>query len=63
MWLQRDLSRLPKDGRPISQKSDLAELYAKRENMYSSFSDFAADNNGTVSQTVNSIISAINKRV
>lgn len=63
VWLQRDLSRLPKDGRPISQKSDLAELYAKRENMYSSFSDFAADNNGTVSQTVNSIISAINKRV
>ena len=63
VWLERDLSRLPKDGRPISQKSVLAELYAKRENMYSSFSDFAADNNGTVSQTVNSIISAINKRV
>ena len=47
VWLKRDISMLPKDGRPISQKSDLDELYEARRELYAQFSDFAADNNGS----------------
>ena len=51
LWLQRDTSRLPKEGRPISLRSDLDELYAKRRPCYERFADLVIDNNGSVKET------------
>lgn len=60
--LTRDLDRLPKDGRPVSQRSDLRELWAKRKPLYASFADLTADNNEAIGDTVESIIKELNAR-
>ncbi len=39
-FLNRDVSILPKDGRPISQKRDLGELYRERLPLYRAVCDF-----------------------
>ena len=44
-WLQRDLEKLPKDGRPLSQGSDLLQMYEHRAPMYAAFADHMIDNN------------------
>ena len=38
-FLQRDLDKLALDGRPLSKKGSLEELYKKRINAYTSFAD------------------------
>ena len=58
-WLQRDLALLPKDGRPISQRSDLATLYAQRAPLYARFADAVIDNNGTPEETVQKILEVL----
>ena len=45
-WLQREVSQLPTEGRPLSQATKLAEMYRMREPMYCRFSDHIIDNNG-----------------
>ena len=39
VYLKRDLAKLPKEGRPLSQRNDLAELYQKRKSDYKYFAD------------------------
>ncbi len=53
--LERDLSLLPVDGRPISQKTSAAELYRQRAPLYKNFRDVLIDNNGTIAETVEKI--------
>lgn len=48
--LERALSRLPREGRPLSQ-GDLEALYAQRAPLYRSFRDVCADNNGAAADT------------
>ena len=55
-WLQRDLDKLPTDGRPLSQASKLTDMYAQRRPMYERFADYSIDNNGPLSETLASII-------
>lgn len=55
VWIQRDTGLLSRDGRPISLKSDLNELFAARKNCYARFADIIADNNGELSKTVSEI--------
>ena len=59
IWIQRDTSLLPKDGRPLSQANDLNEMYNRRRPMYERFSDVTVDNNGTLEETVNTIMEII----
>ena len=59
VWLQRDIDKLPKEGRPISQKNDLAQLYSLRRPMYQRFSDLTADNNGSFQETLEGILEAL----
>ena len=47
VWLQRDIDKLPRDGRPLSACADLNEMFRRRAPMYSAFADMTADNNGT----------------
>jgi shikimate dehydrogenase len=61
-WIRRDIERLPKDGRPISQRSDLKELYEKRKPRYQRFADYVVDNNGTVEETVNRILNILEEQ-
>ena len=60
-WLQRDISLLPTDGRPVSQANPLEKLYAERKDKYAAFADFVIGNNGSLEDTVNAVIGAINK--
>ncbi len=46
-FLRRDLAQLPKDGRPLSQSGDLAEMYRLREPLYRAAADAEIDNNTT----------------
>ena len=58
-WLQRNIDRLPTDGRPLSQSNRLSDLYAVRKPLYEAFSDFSIDNNGDISDTVTNILSLL----
>ena len=53
--LERDLSKLPIDGRPISQKTSAEELYQKRAPLYQTFRDVWIDNNSSINRTVEMI--------
>ena len=59
VWLLRDLSLLPRDGRPLSQKNSLTEMFRVREPMYRAAADCIADNNGSVEDTVKQILEAM----
>lgn len=54
--LQRDLAKLPTDGRPLSQSTDLAVLYRQRAALYAQFADQTVSNDGSLSDTVNTIL-------
>lgn len=53
--LERDLGQLSIDGRPLSLKGSLTEMYARRRPMYDRFADHTVHNNGTVENTVQQI--------
>lgn len=55
-WLQRDIDKLPTDGRPLSQAGKLASMYAIRNPLYESFADHIIDNNGSPEDTVRQIL-------
>ena len=59
VWLRRDTALLPKDGRPISLKTDLNELFLKRRPCYERFADIVINNDGTVEDTVRRIMEEI----
>ena len=58
-WLQRDLEKLPTDGRPLSQKGRLEEMFQARQPLYRSFADHIIDNNGLLSEAVSSILEVL----
>ena len=55
VWIRRDTSLLSREGRAISQKSDLNELFDARKACYERFADITADNNGELYDTVSEI--------
>lgn len=55
-WLQRDIGLLPTDGRPLSQKNNLAQMYETRKPLYQAFSDRVIRNDGTAGGTVSRIL-------
>lgn len=57
-WLERDVDRLPREGRPLSA-GDLAAMYEKRRAHYARFADRVIDNNGTVESTVRQILDTL----
>lgn len=44
IWLERDIEALPTDGRPLSQKGNLAGMYAVRKPLYARFADVRVEN-------------------
>ena len=54
--LQRQLDRLPREGRPLSLQSDIGELYERRRPFYERFADLSISNDGTPAETVRAIM-------
>lgn len=61
VWLGRDCSVLPTDGRPLSQANDLGKMYAARKPLYEVFADIRVENTGTPEETVQKILDALEK--
>ena len=59
VWLERDCSVLPTDGRPLSQANDLGKMYAARKPLYEAFADIRVENAGTPEETVQQILDAL----
>lgn len=59
VWLERDCSVLPTDGRPLSQANDLGKMYAARKPLYEAFADIRVENAGTPAETVRIILDAL----
>ena len=54
--LQRNLDLLPTEGRPLSQATKLQDMYRVRKPLYDRFADHHIDNNHSVADTVQSIL-------
>ena len=59
VWIKRDLNNLPKDNRPLSQKTDMAEMFKKREPLYNNFADFSVENNTDIQTAAEKILEGI----
>ncbi len=55
-WLRRELSRLPREGRPLSQATPLRQMWRERRPLYAAFADEVVDNNGTAARTAAQIL-------
>lgn len=59
LWIRRDLSRLPRTGRPLSQGGDLMDMYRHREPLYRFFADEEIDNNASPEDALRQILEVI----
>lgn len=59
VWLERDLTLLPTDGRPLSQSTRLSDMYAVRKPLYEAFADIRVENAGSPEDTVNAILAKL----
>ncbi len=62
-WIWRSLENLPTDGRPLSQKNNLADMYRIREPMYQRFCDCCISNNNTPEEAAEKILSCLDLEV
>ena len=51
-WIQRDLSLLPSEGRPLSQVTKMADMYRIREPLYRAFADHIVENHTIAADAV-----------
>ncbi|MBE6032800.1 MAG: shikimate kinase [Clostridiales bacterium] len=56
--IQRDVDKLPRDGRPLSQNADLKALYEERKPLYERFRDAFVENLGTPEEAAEKILKA-----
>ena len=56
LWIRRDIEKLPVNGRPLSQRSNLEEMYRIRRLHYEAFADYSVDNDGSQEETVAQIL-------
>ncbi len=55
----RDISRLAREGRPLSLNTDLSEMARARDPLYARFADFTVSNDGTPEETVKAILEVL----
>ena len=56
VWITRDLSQLPVDGRPLSQGGRLEQMYQFRKPLYQRFADMTVCNNQSPEDCANAIL-------
>jgi len=60
VWLTRDLAKLPTDGRPLSQKGKLEQMYQIRKPLYERFSDVTVSNDAAAEDCAAMILEYLN---
>lgn len=60
-FVLRALDQLARDGRPLSENADLAEMYRARLPHYLAFSDYSIENNATIDDAVDRILEDFNE--
>ena len=63
IWLKRDISQLPTEGRPLSKQQRLEEMYHTRAPLYAAFADLEINNDGDPDDTVRQIIAELEARI
>ena len=58
-WLRRDVSKLPKEGRPLSLAGDLEEMARRREPLYRRFADAEIFNDAAQEEALRQILEVI----
>ncbi|MCL2372403.1 MAG: AAA family ATPase [Defluviitaleaceae bacterium] len=58
IFIQRDVAKLSRDGRPLSMGADMNAMYKQRLPMYERFADITVDNNHAPGDAVAGIIAA-----
>jgi len=61
IFIERELSQLARDGRPLSMKNSLEEMYAKRLPLYRRFADGKVFCSGNVEETTEKLMEAVNE--
>lgn len=56
LWVKRDISSLPSEGRPLSQSTPLEEMHRVRQPLYRSFADITVENSLSIESVVTQII-------
>ncbi len=59
IWIRRNIADLPTDGRPLSQKNNLQDMYNARKALYSRFADLSINNITTPEEAANAILRAL----
>lgn len=54
-WIERDLEKLAKDGRPLSLKTSAQEMFERRRALYERFCDYEISNDGALQDAVNEV--------
>lgn len=52
IWVKRALDKLKADGRPITEKEGIENLYKRREKLYEDWSDFDINNNANFKKSI-----------
>ena len=60
VFIERELDKLPINGRPLSQKNSVQELYAKRKDLYDAFADIKVKSTEIVENTAKLISDELN---
>lgn len=55
-WLERDIASLPTDGRPLSHKDTLRQMYQIRQPLYAAFADRTIENHDSIENAVMRIL-------
>ncbi len=59
IWIKRDISALPTEGRPLSQQNRLEEMYLSRSPLYSAFADRTIENDASPEAAANRILGGL----
>ena len=59
IYIKRDIDKLSDEGRPLSQKGSINELFNKRKALYEEFADLTVENNGSTEEAAKNIITAL----
>lgn len=59
VWLQKDISALATDDRPLSQQNNLEEMYNTRAPLYQSFADLTVENDTSSESAVERILGGL----
>lgn len=60
-FLQREIHQLDRQGRPLSQGTDLGQMYAQRLPLYQRFADYTIDNNGRPEEAAEKICEVLHE--